>query len=361
MVFYGPVATLYRRAAGVSVLGIAQIEGISLALCVALELPWGIVADRIGYRRTMLVCCGIYFVSKIVFWRAEGFGWFLLERVLLAVVMAGMSGVDVSILYLSCQKEETQRVFGVYQACGTAGLLAATGAYVLWIGPDYRLAGFCTGVSYGVAALLAFGLREVKPPQPTPEGRLTEFKRALLQLLRDARTLALLLAIALLNETHQTITVFLNQLQYVRAGMTDTQIGLAYGLATVFGLTGALSARATRRWRSRGFGSALYLAACAACLLLACTRSALLSVAAILLLRVAFSLFQPLQTELQNQRVTIADRATALSLNALLLDGAGIATNLTFGAAAQQSLPLALALGALFCLAGLALYNLGNR
>ena len=57
MVFYGPIATLYREAAGVGVFEITLIESLSLALCVALEMPWGVVADKIGYRRTMIFCC----------------------------------------------------------------------------------------------------------------------------------------------------------------------------------------------------------------------------------------------------------------------------------------------------------------
>ena len=116
LVFYGPVATLYRQAAGVSVFQITVIESISLALCIALEMPWGLVADRIGYRKTMIITCGIYFISKVVFWKADGFGLFLLERLLLSVVMAGMSGCDLSILYLSCREKESQQVFGIYQS-----------------------------------------------------------------------------------------------------------------------------------------------------------------------------------------------------------------------------------------------------
>ena len=41
MVFYGPVAVLYRQAAGVSVFQTALIESISLVLTVPLELPPG--------------------------------------------------------------------------------------------------------------------------------------------------------------------------------------------------------------------------------------------------------------------------------------------------------------------------------
>ena len=100
MVFYGPIATLYRQAQGVTVFEITAIESVSLALAVLLEVPWGLLADRLGYRRTMVFCCGLYFASKIVFWQAAGFGGFLLERIMLSVVQAGMSGVDSSIVYL---------------------------------------------------------------------------------------------------------------------------------------------------------------------------------------------------------------------------------------------------------------------
>ena len=41
MIFYGPVATLYRQAAGISVFQITLIESISVALMILLEVPWG--------------------------------------------------------------------------------------------------------------------------------------------------------------------------------------------------------------------------------------------------------------------------------------------------------------------------------
>ena len=74
MVFYGPIATLYRQAQGVTVFEITVIESISLALCILLEIPWGMIADKIGYRKTMIFCSFLYFISKIVFWQATGVG-----------------------------------------------------------------------------------------------------------------------------------------------------------------------------------------------------------------------------------------------------------------------------------------------
>ena len=51
LVFYGPVATLYRQAAGVSVFQITVIESISLALCKLLRCHGGWLRTGSGTER----------------------------------------------------------------------------------------------------------------------------------------------------------------------------------------------------------------------------------------------------------------------------------------------------------------------
>lgn len=178
MVFYAPIATLYRQNVGLGVFEIALIESISLVISIAMELPWGVAADRIGYRKSMIVCCMLWFVSKLVFWRADGFGMFLLERVLLGVVIAGLSGLDQSILYCSTGEEDAQSVFGMYQNLGTVGVMAAAAVYSLFIGDDYRLAALLTAVSYGAAAILSLGLVEVRTFEAGERGAFNAFAAA---------------------------------------------------------------------------------------------------------------------------------------------------------------------------------------
>ena len=353
MVFYGPIATLYRQAHGVSIAQITLIESISLALCILLEVPWGILADKLGYKNTMAACCFLYFISKLVFWQAAGFGGFLLERILLSVVTAGLSGVDASILYLSCGGQDSQKVFGRYNSLQTAGLLAAALIFSLFVGDNYPLAGLLTVFSYGAAALCALGLTEVKAPAPFSP-RLT--LDVLRQTLTHRRLLLFLLAGVLLSEAHQTITTFLNQLQYARCGLPDEAIGLLYIVAAVLGMAGIWSARLTRWTGKRGAAALLYGGGALACAVLALTISPLPSVCAILGLRLCNALFQPFFMQLQNQQVTTPHRATALSVHAMLMDGVGVGTNLAFGALAETGLSRAFWLGGILCLAGLALF-----
>lgn len=357
MVFYGPIATLYRQAQGVTVFEITLIESISLALCLLLELPWGIIADRIGYKKTMIICCLLYFISKIIFWRADTFILFLLERILLSVVIAGLSGVDTSILYLSSRDSDSQKVFGIYNSLSMAGLLAAAFIYSALIGDDYRLAGFMTVISYGIAAILALFLTEVAEEAPE-RTTVKNFCATLRQILSDKYLILLLLGIAFLNETHQTVTVFLNQLIYIKVGISNTVIGYLYIIVTIVGMCGVYSSAMTRKTGKTVLIRICFLSAAAACVLLALTDSILGAVLGILVLRAAFSLFTPLQTQMQNDQITTPNRASALSINAVMIDSAGIGTNLIFGALAEKNLMWALLFGAFLCFCGLILLEL---
>lgn len=350
MVFYGPIATLYRQAQGVTVFQITVIESISLGLEILLEVPWGIAADRIGYKKTMVFCSGLYFISKIVFWKATGFAGFLMERILLSVVFSGFSGVDSSIIYLS--GNESQKAFGIYNSMGTAGLLIAAGVFSLVVRDNYALAGLLTVISYGIAALLSLGLTEVKgtaaenvPSEP--------FKITLKEVLGNRPLLLFLIAVAFLSEAHQTITVFLNQLQYTRCGMSSASIGLVYIAATMLGLLGVYSSAVTNRM---GLGKSLFLfcvPAALACFLLARTQNTAASVAGVLTLRLSDTLFQPFQAEIQNRQIQTENRATALSIHSMIVNCIAIGTNLVFGALSDWSLPSAFLFGAGICGASL--------
>ena len=355
MVFYAPVATLYRQAAGLGIFHITLIESISLGLMLCLEIPWGILADRIGYRKTMLVCCFLFFISKIIFWKAEGFSGFLLERLILSVVCAGLSGVDTGMLYLSCEEKDSHRVFSISENLGQFGILTAAGIYALWIGEDYRVAGFLTVLSYGAAALLSLGLREVVPTQkaaPTPGQMLSVLKRQL----GNPKILLLLLAVGLLNESHQTITVFLSQLQYLKAGMTHGEISLAYIVMNLVALVGGFSAGLCEKTGARRMGTGLLALAAVSCILLGLFPLPVISVLAVIILRICFSLMQPLHMDLQNKQITGWDRATALSMNAVVMESLGIFLNLLFGRLAEFRLSFAMFLGAVLCGVGTVLY-----
>lgn len=355
MVFYGSIATLYRQANGVTVFQITLIESISYILCILFELPWGIVADKIGYKKTMCLCCGIYFVSKIVFLRADGFTGFLVERILLSFVIAGLSGVDTSILYLSSAKGESQKVFGIYNSLGTVGLLAASFVFSVSIGDNYRLAALLTVISYGLAAILSLFLSEVKSEEKR-KICLNDFRRVFSRIIKNKTLILFLVAVAFMTQTHQTITVFLNQIQYERCGLSSSGIGFVHIVITLVGILGVFSGALTRKKGVKRVSIILYIVAFLSCFTLGFTNSAIISIFAILLLNLTNSLFQPLQTEQQNRQVVSGNRATELSIYAIIIDSICAATSVLFGTLAKVSLGSAFLLGAVLSLVGFVMF-----
>lgn len=198
---------------------------------------------------------------------------------------------------------------------------------------------------------------DVQIPVQTPT-TLREQTRAVARVLRsDSHVLPLLVAAALFSECHQTILTFLNQLQYVRCAIPTAAMGYLYILMTVIGLLAARSHKLTARLGEPRSMTLLLLAGCAACLLLTLTANAVLSVLGLAVLNAAFSLFNPILLTIENRRITGGNRASILSVYAILIDCVAVGTSLTFGWAADSGVANAMLLGAGFCFAALGLYG----
>lgn len=362
MVFYAPIASLYRQAAGLTLAQISLIEGISYILTLAMELPWGMLADRFGYRKTMVVCCTFYFLSKLIFWQADSFSAFLAERFLLSIALAGLSGVDESLLYLSCESAESQMAFGLWEACGTAGMMFASTMYMLFIGSRYRLAALLTMASYAAAALLSLGLQEVRAPEKRSRPSLGSFLSLLKHTLRGRRLLLFIAGFAIFQESVQMVTVWLNQNQYLRCGMDPSAMGMVYIFINLAMLLSACSTRVTVRLGARRFTLLMLSSSAICCILLCVIRSAILSVACIAVVAASRAMMVPLANFVRNRCISAADRATQLSIFSLLQNLTAAGAQVFFGKAADYSLDTAFVACAAGCLlACVALFPLLDR
>ena len=360
MVFYGPIATLYRQTNGLTIFQISLIEGISYLLCILLEIPWGILADKIGYKKSMSLCCCLYLISKIVFWRAFSFWSFLLERILLSIVIAGFSGVDTSILYLSCNKNNSQKAFAIYNGLGLVGLLLSSLIYSMLIKDNYPMAAFCTVISYMVAAVLSFFIVEVKNTEANSLN-VKAIKGILSRLVNDKRFILFLISVAFLSQTHQTITVFLNQIQYENVGLSNSTIGYVFIIVTLAGLIGVFSSKLSRILGFRLTGILLHIIVIVSCIILIFAKSAIASVLAIALLNITYNLYEPYQLEIQNKSVHSTNRATELSIYAMIVNCICIGTSILYGVLANYNLNYAFCFGAVICFVGFLFFSICNN
>lgn len=361
MVFYASIATLYREVCGITIFQITLIESISLILSLSLELPWGVLAERAGYRRTIIICCFIYVISKIIFWQASNFLGFLIERILLAVVCSGLSGTDVSLLYLSSEPGHSQRSFSIYENLSTGGLLISSMIYSVLIRHNYRLAALLTIFSYAAAFLLSLGLHDIKSKTAHPKCSYSDMVCTLKFSLHSRKLICLLLATAFISETSQMLTVFISQMKYASIGMSNALTGLAYTVMTGVGMLGICSARITERFGTAHTGILSFLAVCVSCIVLTMTQNTLLCILCISIIRLAANLFLPLSSTLQNDMISSRQRAMILSMNALLMESLAACIDPVFGALANKNLNLSFVFGAVLSVLGLLLYIVLSR
>lgn len=360
MVFYASISTLYRLDRGLSLTEYAITDSISYIFALVMEIPWGIIADRIGYRKTLIIANGFYFLSKITFWRADSFVLFLLERFLLSMAFAGVSGVDVSILYLSAGKQDSHKAFSRYGGFSTAGVLISSLAFTMF-NLTYEQTAIYTVIAYGIAFILSFMLAEVKDSEQL-ENRKHTFLPILKSTLADWRFIIMMAGASLCSMGTWTISVFLNQEKYLSAGLPQRYIGLALVLTTIISFCGVFSADIAKRFGTIKTGVGLLVILTGAALLLAFTGSLPCAFIGIGLTEAMYSLFTPFLGDLENQRVFTDDRATQLSIYTMAMDVFSILPDILIGRIADFSMKAAfitsavfftLALGAfLLCFAG---------
>ncbi|MTI57460.1 MAG: MFS transporter [Geosporobacter ferrireducens] len=342
-VFYGPVATLYRQGRGISMYQIFLIESVFWILMIAFEIPWGWFADRFGYKRTLLISNIIFFISKIVFYKAFSFEMFLFERVLLAIAISGLSGCDAALLYAFTEEGESQKVFGRYYALSTLGYIIASLMSTVIVKHSIDKAGFFTIFPYGMAIGFTLFIKDV---QENMKERV-KVKDSFRNIFRNKQIILLIIAIAFIREISQATSVFLNQLQYVRSGIDMRYFGILAVVIQIGNLSSDRSHALSNKLGKNKSIEILMLCITLCCFSLIFTQNPVLSVVFIMMVSGSMSLINPIVLEIQNKSIVTGDRATMLSIYAMAGNFVAAIINLFIGKAADLSMEIGFAACAL--------------
>ena len=338
IVLYATISTLYREQRGLTLSDYALIESFSYCFTLIFEIPFGYIADRIGYKKTLVLANGFYFASKIIFWRAYGFGMFLLERFFLSVAFAGLSGVDTSILYLSSKEGESRKNFGRFAAFGTAGMLTGCAVFTLFLSENYAGCAFGTVVTYGIAFVLSLFIDEVKGTC-SPEERVNakNLLRTVKITLKDFRFLGFLLTAALVANAGQLISVMIYQDKFLQVGLREQQMGIIAIVISVAGLFAAASDFVTKKVGTGRLLSLFCLIMAAVTLWMGATKIAMVAICCNFIVDVGCSMITPLINEIENRWVSVPDRATQLSVYGMIVDVISIGLSVIASGVAKLS------------------------
>jgi len=339
MVFYAPVATLYRQNRGITVWQMSVIEAVSLALMMALELPWGYIADRIGYRRTLILSFSFLFLSKIVFFGADSFALFLFERILLAIAFSALSGVDIAYLH-RCGAGHKE--LGHYQGSMFLGLLAVALIFPFF-SEVFTQSAFLTIVSHVFALLVILLLpRESKGEEVSSHPGMG-LGKTIATLMQNKTLLLYVSGNTVLFGINQMVTIFLVQLCYERVGIPLSMFGFPFlllvGISSAFSL---LSAPFAARLGSFPATVVAFMISLVGLLLLFSLRGVVVVLLGAVLIRLGSVLVQPLYFSVAAKASEGSDLATSLSLNSLVGTCMELILTLVLGFLAERNLVLSL-------------------
>jgi MFS family permease len=177
-----PIITLFwKDQIGMSLADIMVLQAIFGLAVVLFEFPSGYVADRVGYRWSLLVSTGLLMAGWLLYTRAESFGAVAVAETTLGAASAFMSGADRALLWVSLEgaSRTTQytrwdgRIRAVSQSA--EALSAAAGGWLYAMGPRWP---FWLQVPAAALALSTAALLH-EAPRPRVAGGRSHTERAM--------------------------------------------------------------------------------------------------------------------------------------------------------------------------------------
>lgn len=167
---YVPIFMLFQADRGLSFFERLALGGIYSATVIAVEIPTGVFADRIGRRRSMLAGALMMSASCLIAAEAHSFSTFVVAECLAAVSMALCSGADSAYLFDLLLEHDRVHEYPRRESTASAWhLLGSAAAFAgggLLAQIDLALPYVVTAVVAAAAAVVALMLENDVPRTP---------------------------------------------------------------------------------------------------------------------------------------------------------------------------------------------------
>jgi MFS family permease len=326
-ILWVPIWVVFLQGKGLSLTQIGLLEGFAWFLTAFLEVPTGAIADRFGRKASIAIGGVLYALAMFLILTDALSPTFILGYVLWNSSLAFISGADAALLYDSLKADgresEAAKQSGRYAAIqqGSQGVASIAGAAIATI--DITLCFTLCGVASLIATALVLTIKE--PPHMGEDGapRLGYWQN-----LRTAVGIAarrpVVRALLLLNATVLTVPLVvyyvLLQPYALGVGLPLPLLGIVVaGVQTTTVVASWLAHRASGR-----FAITTIVAVGIAALLVAQgglgAIPSIPSIALVLVVALVPAALSPLLSARINELIPSAQRATVLSLGALMFE-----------------------------------------
>jgi len=365
--FFVPVMTPYLRGEGLSMTQIAGLQTVLLWAQLLMEVPTGVLADRLGHRHSYQIALVLSIAGEFIVLIAHNYTTFLLAQIVSGTGFAFASGSVDAYVYESLPAGN--RTQGMQRARGGIGA-AIHLASVITYGTTALVAADLTrprmvltlvmGIAgLSVAVLVSLTLRDRPGVEVKHRPTSISLLKTGLNVIRGNRQLQRVMLLSLAANAFGAHLLVFYQEYFLQTGVSGSWFGLALSLGSVVAIGTQIVAWRMiplfgTRWAmilATGIPGVLYVA-------MALNHYPVLAVVLFIMQWGAVQLSGPLFAGLFNAHVTDDARATSLSLISGLVTIHAGAMGIFLGWLAGRSLPLMFGLMGCLVLLGALLVRL---
>jgi MFS family permease len=230
------IMTLFwNQRIGMSMSQIFAVQAFFGLTMAVFEFPSGYVADRIGYRRSLVAASMLGVVGWGLYSQAGSLLAVIAAEAVLGVSVSLVSGCDAALLYESLRATGREGEFGRWLGRSRFWGQASEGTAALGAGLLYAWApGLPFAVQTGVSVLsLGISLQMLEPArhQPMREGHWRQIQQLVRHALVDNRLLTSVLVLTIVLGMSSFVPVWLVPIYATRAGVPETWIGPIWAVA----------------------------------------------------------------------------------------------------------------------------------
>lgn len=316
LVFYAPVSLIYRKQRGLLVSEFFFLEFILLLTVVLTEVLWGYFADKYGYKKTLIISYSLFFLGRISLLFCNSFTDFFIQTIFTAFGVSGISGCDIAFLYRSCDKDDSEKIFGRYRMYSSVGFLISSILSVFIISISVELAIVFTSIAYGMSVILVCFTEDLGHEVHNKKEKL-KIKESFKDIKSVKYILIFVASTAIISEIAYGINITLGQLHFESI---DFDIRFL-GFVTAFSELMAMLSSKTYILSNK-FGQSNTLKVMVSSMLLCVgtlvfTNSIIISILCIASLSGLIAMTNPIVLDIQNKSIS-KNRATILSIYSMI-------------------------------------------
>ncbi len=358
-----PMAILtvfYRQDLGMSMTEIMLVQGGFGLAMVLFEFPSGYLADRIGYRRTLVIAAILNAIGWSIYARADGIGGVVLGEIVLGIGISLVSGSDQALLYESLKETGRESDYSKWNGRmrfwgqlgeGSAALVAGV-MFAYWA----RLPFVTETVVWIVNLYVAWRLVEPARHRPPTGGNWQQIRAMVRHVSTESPRLRAVMLLTIALGMSSFIPVWTIQLYATDAGMDAGWLGVVWAVANY---SVAISSLFATRVSAR-IGFLRLMVVCVVLIAIGYAgmglSQSLWGVGFYLVLTTMRGLFSPPLGHEEQRLIPSTDRAGFLSLRSLIFRGTFLIIAPIIGLAMDKfgQHPVLLAVGAFMVFACLA-------